>query len=46
VNQSVAHTEVIASFRRAQAAVESAAKAAKRRDSYVKKLNALLAPLG
>jgi hypothetical protein len=29
-----------------QAAVESAAKAAKRRDSYAKKLNALSPPLG
>lgn len=63
MNQSVAHAELIASFRRAeadaahkfglikavekkgpkaiQAAVETAAKAAKRRDSYAKKLNAL-----
>jgi len=63
VNQSVAHAELIASFRRAeldaahkfglikaverkgpkaiQAAVETAAKAAKRRDSYAKKLNLL-----
>jgi ATP-dependent protease HslVU (ClpYQ) peptidase subunit len=63
VNQSVAHAEVIAAFRRAeadaahkfglikavakkgpkaiQAAVESAAKAAKRRDSYEKKLEVL-----
>jgi hypothetical protein len=63
VNQSVAHAELIATFRRAevdaahklglikaaekkgpkavQAAVETAAKAAKRRDSYAKKLNAL-----
>jgi len=63
VNQSVAHTELIASFRRAdldathkfglikavqnkgpkaiQAAIETAAKAAKRRDSYAKKLNIL-----
>jgi len=63
VNQSVAHAELIASFKRAeadadhkfglikavaqkgpkaiQAAVETAAKAAKRRDSYAKKLDAL-----
>jgi len=63
VNQSIAHAELIASFRRAevdachkfglikavekkgpkaiQAAVETAAKAAKRRDSFAKKLNAL-----
>lgn len=63
MNQSVAHSELIASFRRAeadagdkfglikavakkgpmaiQAAVETAAKAAKRRDWYAKKLNAL-----
>ena len=63
VNQSTAHPELMASFRRAeadaahkfgliktvakkgpqaiQAAVETAAKAAKRRDSYAKKLNAL-----
>jgi hypothetical protein len=63
VNQSVAHAELIASYRRAevdaahkfglikaiekkgpkaiQTAVEIAAKAAKRRDSYAKKLNAL-----
>ncbi len=63
MNQSVAHAELIASFRRAeadaahkfglikavekkgpkaiQAAVETAAKAAKRRDSYAKKLNVL-----
>lgn len=63
MNQSVAHAELIATFRRAevdaahkfgliktvakkgpkaiQAAVEAAAKAAKRRDSYAKKLNAL-----
>ena len=63
MNQSVAHTEVIASFRRAeadaahkfglikaaaqkgpkavQAAAETAAKAAKRRDSYAKKLDTL-----
>lgn len=63
MNQSVAHAELIATFRRAevdaahklglikaaekkgpkavQAAVETAAKAAKRRDSYAKKLNAL-----
>jgi hypothetical protein len=60
VNQSVAHAELIATFKRAevdaahkfelikavekkglkaiQAAVETAAKAAKRRDSYAKKL--------
>jgi hypothetical protein len=63
VNQSLAHAELIAAFRRAeaeaahkfglikavekkgpkaiQAAVETAAKAAKRRDSYAKKLNTL-----
>ena len=63
VKQSVAHAELIASFRRAQAdaahkfglikavekkgpmaiqaAVETATKAAKRRDSYAKKLNAV-----
>jgi enoyl-CoA hydratase/carnithine racemase len=63
VNQSVAHAELIATYRRAevdaahkfglikaidkkgpkaiQAALETAAKAAKRRDSYAKKLNAL-----
>ena len=63
VNQSVAHAELFATFRRAQAdavhkfglieavkrkgpkaiqaAVETAAKAAKRRDSYAKKLNDL-----
>jgi enoyl-CoA hydratase/carnithine racemase len=63
VNQSIAHTELIATFRRAeadaahkfglikgvekkgpkaiQAAVETAAKAAKRRDSLAKKLNVL-----
>ena len=63
MNQSVPHTELIATFRRAQAeaahkfgliqvvankgpkaiqaAVETAAKAAKRRDSYAKKLSAL-----
>jgi hypothetical protein len=63
VNQSVAHAELIASFKRAEAdaahkfgliqavakkgpkaiqvAVETAAKAAKRRDSYAKKLDAL-----
>jgi len=63
VNQSVAHAELIASFKRAeedaahkfglikavakkgpkamQAAVETAAKAAKRRDSYAKKLDVL-----
>ena len=63
MNQSVAHAELIATFRRAevdaahkfgliktvakkgpkaiQAAVEAAAKAAKRRDSYAKKLKAL-----
>ena len=63
MNQSVAHTELIVSFRRAefdathkfglikavqnkgpkaiQAATETAAKAAKRRDSYAKKLNVL-----
>lgn len=63
MNQSIPHTELIASFRRAQAdaahkfglikalgnkgpkaiqaAIETAAKAAKRRDSYAKKLNVL-----
>ena len=63
VNQSPAHAELIATFRRAevdaarkfglikavknkgpkaiQAAVETAAKAAKRRDSYAEKLNIL-----
>jgi hypothetical protein len=63
VNQSLAHAELIACYRRAevdaahkfglikaiekkgpkaiQVAVEIAAKAAKRRDSYAKKLNAL-----
>ena len=63
MNQSIAHAELIASFRRAevdaahkfgliktvekkgpkaiQAAIETAAKAAKRRDSYAKKLNVL-----
>jgi len=63
VNQSVAHAELIASFKRAeadadhksglikavakkgpkaiQAAVETAAKAAKRRDAYAKKLDAV-----
>jgi hypothetical protein len=63
VNQSVAHAQLIATFRRAevdaahkfgliktvekkglkaiQAAVETAAKAAKRRDSYAKKLTIL-----
>jgi hypothetical protein len=63
VNQSVAHAELIASFRRAeadaahkfglikavgkkgpkaiQAAIDTAAKAAKRRDSYAEKLNVL-----
>ena len=63
MNQSVAHAELIATFRRAeidaahkfglikavenkgpkaiQAAVETAAKAAKRRDSYAQKLNIL-----
>ncbi|MDO8448722.1 MAG: hypothetical protein Q7T10_07935 [Rhodoferax sp.] len=63
MNQSVAHAELIASFRRAeadaahkfglikavekkgpkaiQAAVETAAKAVKRRDSYARKLNVL-----
>ena len=63
VNHSVAHAELIASFRRAQvdaahkfglikaverkgpkaiqSAVETAAKAANRRDSYAKKLNVL-----
>jgi hypothetical protein len=63
VNQSLAHTELIAAFRRAQAdavhknglikvvaskgpkaiqaAVDTAAKAAKRRDSYEKKLKAV-----
>ena len=63
MNQSVAHAELIASFKRAeldathklglikvvqnkgpkaiQAAIDTAAKAAKRMDSYAKKLNAL-----
>ncbi|MDO9279245.1 MAG: hypothetical protein Q7U05_11880 [Polaromonas sp.] len=63
MNQSVAHAELIATFRRAeadaahkfglikavdkkgpkaiQAAVETAAKAAKRRDAFAKKLNVL-----
>ena len=63
VNQSVAHAELIATFRRAQAdaahkfglikavekkglkaiqaAIDTAAKAANRRDSYAKKLNVL-----
>jgi enoyl-CoA hydratase/carnithine racemase len=63
VNQSLAHAELIATFRRAEAdaahkfglikavgnkgpkaiqtAVETAAKAAKRRDSYAKKLKIL-----
>ena len=63
VNQPIAHAELIAAFRRAQAdaahkfgliktvakkgpkamqaAVETAAKAAKRRDSYAKKLTEL-----
>lgn len=63
MNQSIAHAELIASFRRAevdavhkfglikavgkkgpkaiQVAVETAAKAAKRRDSFAKKLNVL-----
>lgn len=63
VNQPLAHTELIATFRRAQAdaahkfglikgvankgpkaiqaAVETAAKAAKRRDEFAKKLHAL-----
>ena len=63
VNPSVAHAELIATFKRAeadaahkfglikaaaqkgpkavQAAAEAAAKAAKRRDSYAKKLNTL-----
>ena len=63
MNQSVAHAELVAAYRRAQAdaahkfglikaiekkgpkaiqaAVESAAKAAKRRDSFAKKLNSL-----
>jgi hypothetical protein len=63
VNQAIAHAQLIASFRRAQAdaahkfgliqtvakkgpkaiqaAVETADKAAKRRDSFAKKLNAL-----
>lgn len=63
MNQSVAHAELIAAYRRAEAdaahkfglikaierkgpkaiqvAVEIAAKAAKRRDSYAKKLNVL-----
>ncbi|OYT93478.1 MAG: hypothetical protein CFE43_03370 [Burkholderiales bacterium PBB3] len=63
MNQPLAHAELIATFRRAeadaahkfglikavankgpkaiQAAVETAAKAAKRRDAFAKKLNAL-----
>ena len=63
MNQSVAHAELIATFRRAQvdaahkfglikavekkglramqAAIDTAEKAAKRRDSYAKKLNAV-----
>lgn len=63
MNPSVAHAELIATYRRAQAdaahkfglikaiekkgpkaiqaAVETAAKAAKRRDAYAKKLNSL-----
>ena len=63
MNQSVAHAELIATFRRAevdaahkfglikavgkkgpkaiQVAIETAAKAAKRRDSYAKKLSVL-----
>lgn len=63
MNPSVAHVEIIATFKRAesdaahkfelikaaakkgpkaiQAAVDAAAKAAKRRDSYAKKLDAL-----
>ena len=63
VNQSVAHAELVATFKRAEAdaahkfslikavakkgpkaiqvAVETAAKAAKRRDSYAKKLDVL-----
>ena len=63
VNQSVAHAELIATFRKSevdaahkfglikavgkkglkaiQAAIETAEKAAKRRDSYAKKLNIL-----
>jgi len=63
VNQFLAHAELIATFRRAeadaahkfglikavqkkgpkaiQAAIETAAKAAKRRDSYAEKLNVL-----
>ncbi|MCX7257840.1 MAG: hypothetical protein NTZ64_14265 [Polaromonas sp.] len=63
MNQSLAHAELIATFRRAQAdaahklglikaagkkgpkaiqaAAETAAKAAKRRDSYAQKLNVL-----
>ena len=63
MNQSVAHAELIATFKRAEAdaahkfglikaadkkgpkaiqtAVETAAKAAKRRDSFAKKLNLL-----
>ena len=63
MNQSVAHAELIASFKRAeedaahkfglikavekkgpkaiQAAVETAAKAAKRRDSFAKKMGVL-----
>ena len=63
MNPSVAHAEIIATFKRAeadaahkfelikaaakkgpkaiQAAIDAAAKAAKRRDSYAKKLDAL-----
>lgn len=63
MNQSLAHAELIATFRRAeedaahkfglikavgkkgpkaiQAAIDTAAKAAKRRDSYAKKLDVL-----
>ena len=63
MNQSVAHAELIATFRRAEAdaahkfgliktvekkgpkaiqtAIETATKAAQRRDSFAKKLNAL-----
>ena len=63
MNQSVAHAELVAAYRRAQAdaahkfglikaiekkgpkaiqaAAETAAKAAKRRDSFAKKLNSL-----
>lgn len=63
MNQSIAHIEIIATFKRAeadaehkaglikaaakkgpkaiQAAVDAAAKAAKRRDAYAKKLDAL-----